>query len=128
MPIKLINKVFVSKNLQIVMSWDAQSKLNVKKENIEIEYGFNAMSDGERSAFIIAACVILASQGDTVFLDEPERHLHRSISNPLISYLRQIKPHIKWVISTHDLSRLCCTNRFKDVFPLSPDALILQVP
>ncbi|OAN78219.1 hypothetical protein A8B82_10790 [Sulfitobacter sp. EhC04] len=104
MPIKLLNSAFVSANLPISLNWDDKSKLNVKKEGIEGEYGFNEMSDGERSAFIIAASAILAMQATTIFLDEPERHLHRSISSPLLSYLRQIRPDLKWVISTHDLS------------------------
>jgi ABC-type cobalamin/Fe3+-siderophores transport system ATPase subunit len=104
MPIKLLNNAFISANLKISMSWDAQSNLNVKKDNIDDEYGFNAMSDGERSAFIITACAILAGHGSMVLLDEPERHLHRSISSPLMSYLRRIRPDLNWVISTHDLS------------------------
>ncbi|MEQ6202686.1 AAA family ATPase [Sulfitobacter sp. HNIBRBA2951] len=104
MPIDLLNLAFMSANLPISLNWDDKSKLNVKKEGIEGEYGFNEMSDGERSAFIIAASAILAGQAATIFLDEPERHLHRSISSPLLSYLRQIRPDLKWVISTHDLS------------------------
>ena len=38
------------------------------------------MSDGERSAVLLAAEVLTAQSGSLLLIDEPERHLHRSTS------------------------------------------------
>lgn len=62
------------------------------------------MSDGERASLILASEVILASKDAIILIDEPERHLHRSISSPLLLYLHSIRPDLRWVIATHDLS------------------------
>jgi len=43
------------------------------------------MSDGERNAMIIAGHVITAEPGTVFLIDEPERHLHRSITQPFLS-------------------------------------------
>ena len=62
------------------------------------------MSDGERSAMIIAAQVITA-ESDTVFLiDEPEKHLHRSISQPFLSALFKLRKDCAFIISTHEIA------------------------
>lgn len=61
------------------------------------------MSDGERSAMIIAAHVIPA-EPETVFLiDEPEKHLHRSISQPFLSALFDLRKDCAFIISTHEI-------------------------
>lgn len=67
-------------------------------------YGIQSMSDGERAALVLACEVILSDKGALILIDEPERHLHRSISSPLLQYLRSIRPDLRWVIATHDLS------------------------
>ena len=62
------------------------------------------MSDGERSAAIIAAHVITA-EPETVFLiDEPEKHLHRSISQPFLSALFDLRKDCAFIISTHEIA------------------------
>ena len=62
------------------------------------------MSDGERSAVIIAAHVITA-EPETVFLiDEPEKHLHRSISQSLLSALFDLRKDCAFIISTHEIA------------------------
>ena len=61
------------------------------------------MSDGERSAMIIAGHVITA-EPETVFLiDEPEKHLHRSISQPFLSALFDLRKDCAFIISTHEI-------------------------
>ncbi|KPY69077.1 DUF4435 domain-containing protein [Pseudomonas syringae] len=104
MPIELLNRAFEAAHLPLVFGWSELSELLVTRKTIDNPYGMNQMSDGERSACIIAVQVILAPEHTILFIDEPERHLHRAISAPLISYLRQIRPDISWVIATHDLS------------------------
>ncbi len=66
-------------------------------------YGIQELSDGERAAFLLSASVITAKSNSLILIDEPERHLHRSISSPLISSLLQDREDCTFVISTHDI-------------------------
>ena len=92
-----------------------QGRLNVKLERTEDRsiivnhaqgqsFDITEMSDGERSAMIIAAHVITA-ESDTVFLiDEPEKHLHRSISQQFLSALFNLRKDCAFIISTHEIN------------------------
>ena len=61
------------------------------------------MSDGERNAMIIAAHVITAEPGTVLLIDEPERHLHRSIVQPFLSALFALKGEdCAFIIATHE--------------------------
>ncbi len=62
------------------------------------------MSDGERNAMIIAAQVITADPGTVFLIDEPERHLHRSITQPFLSALFDLRSEdCTFIISTHEI-------------------------
>ena len=63
------------------------------------------MSDGERSAVIIASHVITAEPGTLFLIDEPERHLHRSIIEPFLSALFELrKEDCTFVVATHEIA------------------------
>ena len=63
------------------------------------------MSDGERNAMIIAAHVITADIGTVFLIDEPERHLHRSIIQPFLSALFNLrKDDCAFVLATHEIT------------------------
>ena len=63
------------------------------------------MSDGERSAVIIAAHVITAESGTVFLIDEPERHLHRYISQPFFSALFALRSgDCAFIIATHEIA------------------------
>ena len=63
------------------------------------------MSDGERSAVIIASHVITAEPGTLFLIDEPERHLHRSIIEPFLSALFEFrKEDCTFVVATHEIA------------------------
>lgn len=62
------------------------------------------MSDGERNAMIIASQVITAEPGTLFLIDEPERHLHRSIIEPFFSELFALRPDCTFIISTHEIA------------------------
>jgi energy-coupling factor transporter ATP-binding protein EcfA2 len=66
-------------------------------------YSTAQLSDGERNALPIAADVLTAPAGTLLLIDEPERHLHRSISSPLLMLLFARRPDCGFVISTHDI-------------------------
>ena len=62
------------------------------------------MSDGERNAMIIAGHVITAEPGTVFLIDEPERHLHRSITQPFLSALFELRSEdCTFIISTHEI-------------------------
>jgi ABC-type lipoprotein export system ATPase subunit len=62
------------------------------------------MSDGERNAMIIAGHVITAVPGTVFLIDEPERHLHRSITQPFLSALFDLRSEdCTFIISTHEI-------------------------
>ena len=62
------------------------------------------LSDGERSATIMAATVLIVEAGTLLLIDEPERHLHRSIVVPFLSALFEQRQDCSFVISTHEIS------------------------
>ena len=92
-----------------------RGRLNVKLERTEDRsiianhsqgqsFDITQMSDGERSAMIIAAHVITAKRNTVFLIDEPEKHLHRSISQPFLSALFDLKKDCTFIISTHEIS------------------------
>lgn len=46
--------------------------------------------------------VDVRSRGTLLLIDEPERHLHRSIVSPLLSLLLKERPDCAFVVSTHE--------------------------
>ena len=92
-----------------------RGSLNVELENADdgsivanreggATYDIAQMSDGERSAMIIAAQVITADPGTVFLIDEPERHLHRSIIEPFLTALFDLRRvDCTFVISTHEV-------------------------
>ena len=61
------------------------------------------MSDGERTAMILAAEVVSAPAQTVFLIDEPELHLHRAIVIPLLAALVSKRPDCGFVVSTHEL-------------------------
>ena len=48
---------------------------------------------------------VITAEPDTVFLiDEPEKHLHRSISQPFLSALFDLRKDCAFIISTHEIA------------------------
>jgi ABC-type lipoprotein export system ATPase subunit len=98
--------------LDIVNSLLAQANLTVqlKVANGELRamqgdslYSYARMSDGERTALVIAAEVVAAKPGMVFLLDEPELHLHSSIVVALIKALILERPDCGFVVCTHQL-------------------------
>ena len=80
-------------------------------------FDITQMSDGERSAMIIAAQVITAKSETVLLIDEPEKHLHRSISQPLLSALFGLRNDCTFIISTHEI----------DLAIANPEAQVLML-
>ena len=82
----------------------ATLQVSHKSERGDVHISPSFMSDGERSVFILASRTMTAPSGTTVLIDEPERHLHRAISERLMTALFKERPDCAFIISTHDTS------------------------
>jgi ABC-type cobalamin/Fe3+-siderophores transport system ATPase subunit len=101
-PIQVINELMRLSNLPIEVSLEEGQKI-VARKNGGQEYSVAELSDGERNAFLIAAEVLTAKASTLILIDEPERHLHRSIISPLLKLLFARRQDCAFIISTHEL-------------------------
>ncbi|MDE0129999.1 MAG: AAA family ATPase [Gammaproteobacteria bacterium] len=100
-PIAIINELLRHSNLPITIGIQANERVMASKSGGP-EYSAAQLSDGERNALLIAGNVLTAQPGTLLIIDEPERHLHRSIISPLLGQLFQIRSDCAFVVSTHD--------------------------
>ena len=101
-PIASINELMEASNIPITIEVQDRQKI-VARKNDGPPFSVAELSDGERNAFLIAADVLTAKPGTLLIIDEPERHLHRSIISPLLTLLFNRRPDCAFVISTHEL-------------------------
>lgn len=102
-PITLINDLLKKSSLPINIFVRDPENLRVKKNSVG-EYGASELSDGERNALLIAANVFTAPENSLLIIDEPERHLHRSIISPLLTELFRQRADCAFIVSTHDIA------------------------
>lgn len=101
-PIQAINELLTLANIPIEISLGKNDQLFASK-NGSPEYSIAELSDGERNALLISTDVLTAEPNQLIILDEPERHLHRSIISPLLTSLFEKRKDCVFVISTHDI-------------------------
>jgi len=101
-PIKQINALLRLSNVAVEISFAHGEQIMASKAG-GVPYSIAELSDGERNALLIAADVLTLKQGTLVLIDEPERHLHRSIISPLLTLLFQARSDCAFVVSTHEL-------------------------
>ena len=75
-----------------------------RHRDADSRYSIAQMSDGERNAAIIGATVLTADPGTVLLIDEPERHLHRSIIVPFLAALFAKREDCTFIVSTHELA------------------------
>lgn len=101
-PIKVINELLRLSNIPIVISVHQNDQVVVSKKG-RAPYGISKLSDGERNALLVAADVLTVKAGTLILIDEPERHLHRSIISPLLTLLFEKRPDCAFIVSTHEV-------------------------
>lgn len=101
-PIKIINELLRLSNIPVEISVQ-ESEQVMASRNGGPKYSISELSDGERNALLIAANVLTCKSGSILFIDEPERHLHRSIISPLLTLLFSRRLDCAFIISTHDV-------------------------
>lgn len=104
-PKDIINSVLKSSGMPITIEHDDEDNITAvnSKYTPPAVYSISQLSDGEKNAITISADVISALPGTLFIIDEPERHLHRSVSSPLLSELIAIRPDCYFIVSTHDI-------------------------
>jgi len=101
-PIKIINELLRLSNIPIEISVSENDQVVASKCG-GTPYSVAELSDGERNALLIAANVLTVKSGTLVLIDEPERHLHRSIISPLLTHLFSKRDDCAFIVSTHDV-------------------------
>lgn len=102
-PLAIINKVLKDSNIPVKISLNDRDALTANRVGYP-PYSIAELSDGERNAVLIAAMVLTAKPETLVLIDEPERHLHKSIAQPLLRQIFASREDLAFVVSTHDLS------------------------
>lgn len=101
-PIAVINELLQLSNLPIVISVRENEDVLASKSDSE-PYSIAELSDGERNALLLGADVLTVKPDTLVLIDEPERHLHRSIISPLLTLLFAKRSDCAFVVSTHEV-------------------------
>ena len=99
-----INDLLSQGGFAVTISNSRGEEILAERRQSGISYGMEQMSDGERNAVILAANVLTVSPGTVLLIDEPERHLHRSIIAPLLSALFARRQDCAFVVSTHEIA------------------------
>ena len=107
-PLGVISQIFKLSNIPITISADGERLLATKHELTP--YGVSQLSDGEKNALLLGSEVLTAAPGTVLLIDEPERHLHKSITSPLLGELFARRPDCVFIISTHSID-LALDNR-----------------
>lgn len=101
-PIIKMNEILKMANLHFQIEIVEGSRVMANRTGFE-PYSIVELSDGERNALLIIANVLTAPEKTLILIDEPERHLHRSIVSPLLSTLLSYRNDCAFIISTHDV-------------------------
>lgn len=99
-PIETLNTLFRLSNLPVEVELQGDSLFGKRGG---VRYGIEKLSDGERTALLLAAAVLTAPAGKIFLIDEPERHLHRSIISPFLRLLLAQRPDCAFLVSTHEV-------------------------
>lgn len=101
-PLVILNGLLRAAGLPLKVSIHDRQEVVVARAG-GAPYSVAQLSDGERNAFLLAADVLTAPLGTLLLIDEPERHLHRSIASPLLTQLFSQRSDCAFVVSTHEL-------------------------
>ena len=99
-----LNDLLALGTLLIDLENSNDEEILAKRRRSGASYSIAQMSDGERNAAIIGATVLTVDPGTVLLIDEPERHLHRSIIVPFLAALFAKREDCAFVVSTHELA------------------------
>ena len=99
-----INNLIALAGLAITIENSEGEELLARRIASKETYSIAQMSDGERNAVILAANVLTVNAGILLLIDEPERHLHRSIIEPFLTALFAQRPDCPFLVATHEIN------------------------
>ena len=73
------------------------------KGSPESNYNASEMSDGERVIFYLIGEVVSVPRNSIIVIDEPEMHIHKSITKKLWDEIEYERPDCTFVYLTHDI-------------------------
>ena len=97
--IEIWNEIFPQRQLKIE---DDKFFTYFKCGDQIVTYSSTEMSDGERAVLYLSAQVLCAPPKQSLIIDEPEVHLHRSIMNRLWDALERYRSDCFFIYITHD--------------------------
>ena len=100
-PISSVNRILQQSGLKISVSVGPNGKLLTHNQE-DVSYDLAHASDGERNAVVTATTVLTAPEGAAILIDEPDRHLHRSVIVPFISALVDQRSDCTFVVATYE--------------------------
>ena len=103
-PFDQLNELLSHGTLSITLELSEKGLVQAKQRASRDTYSIAQMSDGERNAAIIGATVLTVNPGTVLLIDEPERHLHRSIIVPFLAALFTQRDDCIFIVSTHELA------------------------
>ena len=103
-PFDELNELLGIGTLAITLENANDEEILARHRDGNTPFSIAQMSDGERNAAIIAATVLTVEPGTVLLIDEPERHLHRSIIEPFLSALFERRRDCAFVVSTHEMA------------------------
>ena len=103
-PFDQLNELLEFGTLTVSLKNSNDEEILAQHRNSNASFSIAQMSDGERNAAIIAATVLTVEPGTILLIDEPERHLHRSIIEPFLSALFERRRDCVFVVSTHEIA------------------------
>ena len=101
---KQLNDLLGLGALAVSLTNSNDEEILAKHRNSDTSFSIAKMSDGERAAVMMAANVLTVESGTILLIDEPERHLHRSIIEPFLSALFGHRRDCSFIISTHEIA------------------------
>ena len=103
-PFEQLNELLRIATLAITLENSNDEEILARHRDSSAPFSIAQMSDGERNAAIIAATVLTVEPETVLLIDEPERHLHRSIIEPFLSALFERRRDCAFVVSTHEIA------------------------
>ena len=103
-PFEQLNELLRIGTLAVTLENSNDEEVLARHRDSSEPFDISRMSDGERNAVIIAATVLTVVPGTVLVIDEPERHLHRSIIEPFLSAVFERRTDCAFVVSTHEIA------------------------
>ena len=99
-----LNELLALGTLTVLLENSEGEEILARHGNDGASFSIAQMSDGERSAALIAATVLTVKPDTVLLIDEPELHLHRAIIEPFLSALFKQRTDCAFVVSIHEIA------------------------